>query len=277
MKKNKVILYVIAIVITILCTRNIYALDTQDISQELGLQEVVEELNKYVENLDLDDISADMLSGKGLDYSKVGNGIISKIKTEITSAIKKFIYVIIFVVIMAVIKAFELEKDSTISKVVRLVGILVIISTFLDTYMELVPIIRKTIDIESNIVQIVSPFIMSMLILTGAISTTGLIQPLILLLVGTIGFLVNNVIIPLITVSIVFSVITNISDGINFSKLSSMCNKSAIWINAIVLSIFLGFTSIQSAISTSVDELAIKTTQTAISNVIPVVRKICIG
>ena len=74
------------------------------------------------------------------------------------------------------------------------------------------------VGIQSSIVQIVSPFLMSLLILTGAVTTVGIVEPAILLIVQLISFSVNYVIMPLITVTIVFSIITSISEKIDLEK-----------------------------------------------------------
>jgi len=119
---------------------------------------------------------------------------------------------------------------------------------------------------------VVSPFMMGILILTGAITTSGLLEPIILLLVSTMGFCVNYVIIPLITISVVFNIITNMSDAVNLGKFSKFSNKMALWMNGIFLAIFLAVAGIQTTVSTSVDNITIKTTQAAVSGTIPVVR-----
>ena len=86
------------------------------------------------------------------------------------------------------------------------------------------------------------------------------------------GYLVINVISPLITISVVLNIITNISDSISLERVCKLSNKTALWINGILLTLFLGATGLQTAVSTSIDNITIKTTQTAVSSVIPVVR-----
>ena len=112
-----------------------------------------------------------------------------------------------------------------------------------------------------------------MLIATGAINTVGIIQPLLLFLASLIGFIINYVVVPLISLSVAFNVISRISDDIKLNKMSKILNSGGLWIIGVVFTVFLGILSLESSLSTSVDTLAVKATQAAVSNFVPVVGK----
>lgn len=251
----------------------VFATDTSEFTQGTELNRIIEELNKYAEELDLESMSDSLLEGEGIEYDTLIKKFVAVIKNVLIPSIKELLVILSFVVILSVVKAMELDKDSTISKVTNMVTVLVIIVYLLGTFSECVQMVKEVINTQSSIVQIASPFLMSLLILTGAVNTVGIIEPAVLFIVQLISFSVNYIIVPLITVSIVFGIITSISDRINFEKLAGMCNKTALWINGIFLSIFLGITSLGVTVSTSVDEITVKATQTAVSGVIPVVGK----
>lgn len=264
----------IILVLTFLIPLNTaFATSTKDISQDVQLNNIIDELNKYTEDLDLKDISENLLAGEGLEYESIFKKIVGIIKEALIPSVKQVLLILVFVVTVSALKALELDKDGTISKVANMFTVFVVILYLLSVYSEYVALVKDIVNVQSNIVQIVSPFLMSMLILTGAITTVGIIQPLILFIVQLICFSVNSIVIPLLTVSIVFNIITCLSDKINFEKLGSMCNKTALWINTIFLTIFLGVVSLGTTVSTSVDDITIKATQTAVSSVIPVVGK----
>ncbi len=264
----------IILVLTLLIPLNtMFATSTEDISQDVQLNNIIDELNKYTEDLDLKDISENLLAGEGLEYESIFKKIVGIIKEALIPSVKQVLLILVFVVTVSALKALELDKDGTISKVANMFTVFVVILYLLSVYSEYVTLVKDIVNVQSNIVQIVSPFLMSMLILTGAITTVGIIQPLILFIVQLICFSVNSIVIPLLTVSIVFNIVTCLSDKINFEKLGSMCNKTALWINTIFLTIFLGVVSLGTTVSTSVDDITIKATQTAVSSVIPVVGK----
>jgi len=245
---------------------------SEELSNELKLNEIVDELNDYVSEIDLETIITDLVDGNGIQLNGVKKVITSSLKEGITSNLKNVLFILILLILIAIIKSLELESDANITKVANIVAVLIIISIFLGVYSEIITLLKKTVSLNIGIVQVLSPFMMGILILTGAITTTSLLEPIVLLLVSVIGFCVNTVIMPLITISVVFNIITNISDTVNLKKLSGFSNKTALWINGILLAIFLATVGLQTTVSTSVDSITIKTTQAALSGTIPVVR-----
>lgn len=69
-------------------------------------------------------------------------------------------------------------------------------------------------------------------------------------------------------------IISNISDRVQVDKLSKYINTSVIWILGIVLTLFVGVSSLEGSITNGVDALTVKTTKAAVSNFIPIVGKI---
>lgn len=268
-----IIISLILLICFVLKPNILFATNVDEISKDVELNNIIDELNKYTDELDLRDISESLLAGESLEYENLLEKIFTKIKETLIPSMKQILLVLVFVILTSIVKALELDKDGTITKVANMFMVFVIIFYLFGMYSEYVETVKNIVNVQSNIVQIVSPFLMSMLILTGAITTVGIVQPAILFIVQLISFSVNYIIIPLITLAIVFSIITSISDKINFEKLGSMCNKVALWINAVFLTIFLGVISLGSTVSTSVDGITIKTTQAAVSSVIPVVGK----
>ena len=270
---RRVSVLIILFGICFLSNNLLYAFDTNQVSEDVGLNSIIEELNEYTEGMNLQDISEDLISGKSIEYDTILKKIAGSVKDSIIPCMKEVLFLLTFIVIVGVMKALELDNDSTITKVANILTVFVIVAYLLVTFGEFADTVKKVVGIQSSIVQIVSPFLMSLLILTGAVTTVGIVEPAILLIVQLISFSVNYVIMPLITVTIVFSIITSISEKIDLEKFGSMCNKTALWINAILLSVFLGVTSLGTSVTTSVDGVTLKATQTAVSGVIPVVGK----
>ena len=124
-----------------------------------------------------------------------------------------------------------------------------------------------------TLMQVISPFLLSVLIATGKISTTGIIQPLLLFLASSVGFIVTYFVIPLLSISVAFNVICSISENIRLEKLSKFFSNVSLWTIGVVLTVFLGVLSLETSLSSSVDSLSVKTTQAAVSNFVPVVGK----
>ena len=89
-----------------------------------------------------------------------------------------------------------------------------------------------------------------------------------------LGNFFNNFLIPVLLMSITFSIISNISDKVQLDKLSKFFKSSIVWILGILLTVFTCLISVEGTLSSSVDALTAKTTKAAVSNFIPVVGKI---
>ena len=101
-----------------------------------------------------------------------------------------------------------------------------------------------------------------------------MLQPIILLIVTFIGNFINTILIPASLISVALGIISNISDRVQVDKLSKYINTSVIWILGIVLTLFVGVSSLEGSITNGVDALTVKTTKAAVSNFIPIVGKI---
>ena len=93
-------------------------------------------------------------------------------------------------------------------------------------------------------------------------------------MISFIGNGILTVILPLLLVSTVLGIVSNISDKIQINKLSKYFKSSIVWILGIALTIFVGALSIEGTLTSSVDGLTAKTAKAAVSNFIPVVGKI---
>lgn len=101
-----------------------------------------------------------------------------------------------------------------------------------------------------------------------------MLQPIILFIITFIGNFVNTILIPVTLISVALSIISNISDKVQIDKLSKYINTSVIWVLGIVLTIFVGVSSLEGSITNGVDALTVKTTKAAVTNFIPIVGKI---
>lgn len=265
---------IVIIFFLVLVMKSIVYADVMDnVSDELNLNSLLDSLEEYAPSLDIYSMEEGLKSGEGIDYGKIGNLVIDTLFKEIRTNIKTLIQVLVIIVLMAIIKSIELDSDSTISKFVNLVGFVVIVSMLLKNYIVVLESFKTAIKNTTTIVEIISPFMLAILIATGKIATSGITNTILLFVTSIIGTTINYVVIPLLTLSIVFKIITNMTDVVKLDKLGKLCNSTSILILSIIFAIFLGILELETSVTTSVDDVTVKVAQTAISNVIPVVGK----
>lgn len=280
---NKKVLYtIVGVIILFFITSDIYGVDdnksnvTEEIKESFGLSAYLDSIGECIQEaniseFNISDFSNDLISGRGIGYNKIFQNIISLLGKEIFISLKSAILILIIILLMAILNG--INENSQILNIVYLVCFIAIASITIGNFTQIISMFKNTSDILSKIVQIVSPFLIAILIGTGAITSTGLIQPLILFMASLIGFIITYIIIPCISVSVALNVISSMSDNFKFNELSKMFSKCAIWIIGIVLTLFLGILSLETTLSASVDSLTVNVTQAAFSNFIPVVGK----
>ena len=288
--KYRRILFILLILTTIfqsICFGNYDSIEdttinTQSITEQIGetfnLDSLIEDINKNVEsigidNIDFYDISTSLLKSNSLDYKTLLGKILSFLASEIMGSIKGAVTIFFLIIIMAIISNLQLEKDSDVVKIAHLACFASMATITVTSFIEIISMFKQVVSTLTTIMQIISPFLMTVLISTGAITSTGIIQPILLFLASAIGFVVNYVIIPFFSISVAINVVCSISEKLKLQKIGKMFSASSIWIIGIMLTFFLGVLSLETTLTSSVDSLAVKTTQTAVSNFVPVVGK----
>ena len=251
---------------------------TKSAADIYNLDDFVETINRSVkenidEEIDFKNMAKEILNKNNINYKNIFMKLLDLFSREVSSAIKGAITIFIIIVIMSVVSNLELERKSDITKIAHLACFVVIATITIATFVDTVSMLKNVINTLTTLMQVISPFLLSILIATGKISTIGIIQPLLLFLASFIGFVVTYFVIPLLSISVAFNVICSISENIKLEKLSKLFSSVSIWIVGVILTAFLGVLSLETSLSSSVDSLGVKTTQAAVSNFVPVVGK----
>ena len=250
----------------------------EDISEGVNFDEFVNTMDEYIKDnniadIDLNEIANDMLNGKETDYNGIFIKILSLFSKDIVKALTGGITILIIVIIMGVISSMELESKSDVTKIAHLACFLVIATITISSFIEIITNFKDVVSTLTTIMQVISPFLMAILLATGAITSTGIIEPLLLFIASAIGFIINYIVVPFICISVAFNVISSMSQNLRLTKMSKLFNSTSLWIIGIIFTVFLGILSLETSLSSSVDTLAVKTTQAAVSNFVPVVGK----
>lgn len=251
---------------------------TQSAAKTYNLDEYINTINSSVrenigEDFNFKNMANEIINKNNINYKNIFMKLLDLFFKEISSAIKGAITIFIIVVIMAVLSNLELEKKSEITKIAHLACFIVIATITIATFVDTAKMLTKVVHTQTTLMQVISPFLLAVLIATGKITTTGIIQPLLLFLASFVGCVITYFVIPLLSISVAFNVICSISENIKLEKMSKIFSSVSLWTVGVVLTVFLGVLSLETSLSTSVDSLGVKTTQAAVSNFVPVVGK----
>lgn len=144
----------------------------------------------------------------------------------------------------------------------------------LTSFSSSISLVKNTVQNLVGFTNSLLPILITLMLTTGAITSAGVLQPILLLLINFIGNTISNFILPVVLISTSLSIISGISDDIKISKISKFLNSSVVWVLGIIMTIFVTVLSLEGSLTETVDGVTAKTTKAAVSTVIPVVGKI---
>ena len=260
---------------------NVFAQETEvnnDIGNSLEINKYLSVFDNYIEennikDLNLHELYSSLITGQGVNYRSLFDTFITNLVGQVKGSIKSVATLFIIIVIMAVLSNLQLDKNSDVVKISKLIVLICISSILLKNYIEIVNMFKNIVTILSNAMQVVSTFLTGVLIASGKITSTGVIQPLLLFVSSLICVVTEYVVIPFFTISIAINIVSKISDNIKLDKISGMFRKSSLYIFSSIIAIFILILSMESTVTKSIDSIYFKTTQNIVSDVVPVVGK----
>ena len=151
---------------------------------------------------------------------------------------------------------------------------ILIVTLVMSNFADIISMVRGAIGNLVDFSNTLIPLLMTLILTTGNIASSNLLQPILLFIITFIGNFIANIIIPIVLVSTALGIVSKISDRVQIDKLSKFFKSSVVWILGVVLTLFVSLLSIEGSLSSSVDGITAKTAKAAVSSFIPVVGKI---
>lgn len=278
---NKNVKFFILLLFLLLISRDIFAKE-QDITQSVGDSL---EINKYlsvfdtyikeneIEGINVTELYSDLISGEKIDYENILDVFVSNLFSQVKESAKSVTTLFIIIVILAILSSLQLDKNSDVVKISKLIVLICVSSILLKNYIEIVNMFKDIVNVLSNAMQVVSTFLTGILIASGKFTSTTIIETLLLFISSFICVVTEYVVIPFFTISIAINIVSKISDNLKLDKMSGLFRKSSLYIFSAIIAIFILILSTGSTITKSIDNVYFKTTQNIVSDVVPVVGK----
>ena len=278
----KKFLFIVSIIFTIYPISYVRAesLTQQMIKEEqetFGISDFVKETDKYTndffEDINISEVLNSAINGK-VDNSNIFKKILNLFGKEIVSSLKTIIAVLTIVLIHSIIKVVaENLETSNISKIIYYVQYILIITIIMSNFSDLILAITNTIQNLVGFMNTLVPLLITLMIYTGSIATSSLLEPIILFIIEFISNIIVNLILPGVSIITAIIIVSKLSDKVQINKLAKFLKSSIVWFLGIVLTIFVGVISLEGTLASSVDGITAKTAKAAVSSMIPVVRK----
>lgn len=243
-----------------------------------GIREFLKEAENYapdfIKELDISEIFNMATSGK-IDNLNFFKKILSLLGKEVTSTLKILVNILVIILIHSILKSLtDSLENSGISKVVYYVQYILIVTIIMANFSEILKSVNGTIEDLVGFSKNLIPLLITLMIFTGSVTTSTVIEPILLFLIEFISNLIRTLIIPIVSIITVMIIISKISDKIQINKLGSFMKSSVVWILGVILTVFVGVVSLEGGLTSSVDGITAKTAKAAVSNLIPVVGKV---
>ena len=277
--KKKILLIIFAILFFI--NNYVYAITDEMLEEQkenFGISSFVKEAEEYsgdfFESTSITDILNSAIKGK-VDNSTILKRAINLFGKEIVESAKTLASILVIIIIHSVLKAIsDSLKSSNVSQIIYYIQYILIVTVITTNFADSIQMVKDTADNLVGFMNCLVPLLISLMLFTGSIVTSSILEPIILFMINVLGNCINLVLIPIVLIITVLSIVSKISDKIQIDKLSKLLNYGVIWSLGIVLTLFVATISLEGSLSSSIDGISAKTAKAAVSTVIPVVGKI---
>ena len=238
------------------------------------LKEAQKYTNESFEEIDLSSMLGQAIQGK-VDNNKLYKIIIKLLGKEVSSSLKILISILVIIVIHGILKAITdgLENNS-VSQIIYFVQYILIVTLIMSNFSEIIKLVKDTANDLVGFINVLIPLLLTLMVYTGNITTSTVIEPIVLAISNFVGNIIADVLIPIVLIIVTFSIVSKVSERVQVEKLSKFLKSGVVWFLGIVLTVFVGVVSLEGTLSSSVDGVTAKTAKAAVSTVIPVVGKI---
>ena len=267
-QKRKLIRKIIMIIIIILMIFFInipisYSIDedtTETIEsqqEEFGISDFIKGAQEYsgefFEGIDVNDILQNAIKGE-VDNTTILKRVLNLLGQEFIESLKGIGSILVIILVHSLLKSISesLENDN-ISKLIYYVQYILIVTIVLTNFSDIIKMVQETCTNLVGFMNMLVPLLISLMLYTGSITTSGIIEPIILFMINFIGNLIQTIIIPLVLIFASLIILSKLTDKIQIDRLSKILKSGIIWTLSITLTIFVGVISLEGTLSSSVD------------------------
>ena len=266
-RKLKKYIIIMIIFISIIIPTKVFA-DTENeimnnTQEKFNINSFIKEADKYtgdfLEDVNLGDMLNQAIQGK-VDNKTLYQKIFKMFGKEITVSLKTLISILVIIVIHGILKSVtDNLENKNISQIIYFVQYILIVTLIMSNFTEIIKLIKETANNLVGFINLLMPLLLTLMVYTGNITTSTVLEPIVLFISNFIGNIIVDVLIPIVLVIVVFSIISKISSRVQVEKISKFLKSGVVWFLGVLLTIFVGVVSLEGTLSSSVDGITAKT------------------
>ena len=293
----KIILVLITLLLLVLSltlpSTATYAEESQTIEEDLE-EELGQEIDNQLGNLDLSSLEdilnsltdgelaifgsnsfigklQDLINGNFEDGTSLWSALLNLFFENILSLLPIISIIIAVALLGSMIQGLKpANNGKSISNIIHFVTYGVIVVLVLSITVKMVTLTTNTMQSMKSQMDAIFPLLLTLLTAVGGTTSTSVYQPAMAMLSGLIMNLFTYVLLPIFIFSVVFSVVSNLSNNVKLDKFTSFFNSTYKWLIGLIFTVFTAFLSIQGITAGSIDGISIRTARYAIRSYIPI-------
>ena len=214
-------------------------------------------------------------TGKGnLSFSKICDAVISLLFKEVKTVLSMCITIVVIGIICSLIKNLQSAFSSdSISEIAFYACYALMIIVLTRTFIISLDLAKDIITEISGFMSKLLPILVVMLGVAGGFTESATMDPIVLGTTIIIPKIYLNIILPLILITFVLQFTNNISTEPKISNLCSLVKSAVLWIQGLILTVYIGLLTVRGITASTIDAVALKTAKFTIDNFIPIVGK----
>ena len=264
----------------------VHAQDNNSVISNDEINEDLEGLYDYISTMksnfelinDLDPVSYIknyISTGKGnLSFSKICDAAFSLLFKEVKTVLSMCIIIVVIGIICSLIKNLQSAFSSeSISEIAFYACYALMIIVLTRTFIISLDLAKDIITQISGFMSKLLPILVVMLGVAGGFTESATMDPIVLGTTIIIPKIYLNIILPLILITFVLQFTNNISTEPKISNLCSLVKSSVLWIQGLILTVYIGLLTVRGITASTIDAVTLKTAKFTIDNFIPIVGK----
>ena len=293
MKKFFIVIIILLIIfIPVNCNSATYAIATGS-NEGSSYQELDDEILKQLEGLDLDsldEILSKLTSGQiaifggNSFYEKLiklirgefdngkglWNNILNIFFDDLVGLIPFISLIIAISLLGTMLQGLKSNSNGkSVSNLINFVTYGIIVVMILTIVTKMITLTTNTIYSIKSQMEIIFPILLTFLSAIGGTVSASIYQPAMALLTSTIISLFTYILLPIFIFSVVFSIVSNLSNSIKLDKFTSFFESTFKWLTGLIFTIFTAFLSVQGLQAGSIDGISMRTVKYAIRSYVP--------
>ena len=214
-------------------------------------------------------------TGKGnLSVSKICDAAFSLLFKEVKTVLSMCIIIVVIGIICSLIKNLQSAFSSeSISEIAFYACYALMIIVLTRTFIISLDLAKDIITQISGFMSKLLPILVVMLGVAGGFTESATMDPIVLGTTIIIPKIYLNIILPLILITFVLQFTNNISTEPKISNLCSLVKSSVLWIQGLILTVYIGLLTVRGITASTIDAVTLKTAKFTIDNFIPIVGK----